>query len=262
MTNDDNADERAPLINSETAADSVPDGSGRTIVTVPSSQDPPPYTPTDQISGVPVISCRVCQAMINVEGKLHQHVVKCGVCNEATPIRNAPPGKKYVRCPCNCLLICKSSSMRIACPRMNCKRIINLAPLPGTGESNGQSSLSTATTTASSECRITCGHCVQTFIFDPQTQALARCPHCRKISSVGPSLARKRAAIFMLLGLICLFTGIGLTIGLFEQAKTENAYYFLWAVAYVLAFGNLVRGIHYARMRISTINTPPNCNSI
>lgn len=31
-----------------------------------------------------MITCRVCQSPINVEGKMHQHVVKCGVCNEAT----------------------------------------------------------------------------------------------------------------------------------------------------------------------------------
>lgn len=31
-----------------------------------------------------MITCRVCQSLINVEGKMHQHVVKCGVCNEAT----------------------------------------------------------------------------------------------------------------------------------------------------------------------------------
>lgn len=70
------------------------------------------------------------------------------------PIRNAPPGKKYVRCPCNCLLICKSSSQRIACPRPNCKRIINLAPSPVTPP----------VPTMPGMCRVTCGHCSDTFL--------------------------------------------------------------------------------------------------
>lgn len=70
------------------------------------------------------------------------------------PIRNAPPGKKYVRCPCNCLLICKSSSQRIACPRPNCKRIINLAPSPVTPPVSSLPGM----------CRVTCGHCSDTFL--------------------------------------------------------------------------------------------------
>lgn len=70
------------------------------------------------------------------------------------PIRNAPPGKKYVRCPCNCLLICKSSSQRVACPRPNCKRIINLAPSPVTPP----------VPTMPGMCRVTCGHCHDTFL--------------------------------------------------------------------------------------------------
>lgn len=50
---------------------------------------PPPYTAiaSPDAGGVPVINCRVCQSLINLDGKLHQHVVKCTVCNEATVSR-------------------------------------------------------------------------------------------------------------------------------------------------------------------------------
>lgn len=144
---------------------------------------PPPYQSATQ-GGMPMVTCRVCQAMIDISGKRDQHVVKCCQCNEATvyvgdlfsfvftlfvygvrveimlpfsstqPIRNAPPGKKYVRCPCNCLLICKSSSQRIACPRPNCKRIINLAPSPITPPVLSMPGM----------CRVGCAHCHDTFL--------------------------------------------------------------------------------------------------
>ncbi|CAB1317089.1 unnamed protein product, partial [Coregonus sp. 'balchen'] len=97
----------------------------------------------------PGISCRVCQSLISVEGKIHQHVVKCGICNEATPIKNAPAGKKYVRCPCNCLLICK--------------RIINLGPVhPGPASPDPQPS----------GARVSCGHCSNTFLRYPRRRSL------------------------------------------------------------------------------------------
>lgn len=52
---------------------------------------PPPYSPlgSPESGSAPVISCRVCQSLISVEGKIHQHVVKCGVCNEATVSQQA-----------------------------------------------------------------------------------------------------------------------------------------------------------------------------
>lgn len=64
----------------------VPSVPNQTVVTVPpigADELPPPYTPSLQ-GGIPMINCKVCQSMINIEGKTHQHVVKCTVCNEAT----------------------------------------------------------------------------------------------------------------------------------------------------------------------------------
>lgn len=145
------------------------------------------------------------------------------------PIRNAPPGKKYVRCPCNCLLICKSSSQRIACPRPNCKRIINLAPSPITPPVLSMPGM----------CRVGCAHCHDTFLvshqkdinfhlipseillfsigmiflqFNTLNNALARCPHCRKISSVGPDFARGRGIVFIIVGIIALIIAIAVTV--------------------------------------------------
>ena len=46
---------------------------------------PPPYTPTGS-GGVPMISCKICSSMISIDGKTHQHVVKCSTCNEASVI--------------------------------------------------------------------------------------------------------------------------------------------------------------------------------
>ncbi len=43
---------------------------------------------------IPVIECKVCHASIDCTGKLHQHVMRCNTCNEATPLKQAPPGKK------------------------------------------------------------------------------------------------------------------------------------------------------------------------
>ncbi|XP_015454113.2 type 2 phosphatidylinositol 4,5-bisphosphate 4-phosphatase, partial [Pteropus alecto] len=142
---------------------------------------PPPYTAiaSPDASGVPAVNCRVCQSLIGLDGKLHQHVVKCTVCNEATPIKNPPAGKKYVRCPCNCLLICKDTSRRIGCPRPNCRRIINLGPvMPVSEEQPAQPALPVQP----EGTRVVCGHCGNTFLWmELRFNTLAKCPHCKKI---------------------------------------------------------------------------------
>ncbi|OWK04306.1 hypothetical protein Celaphus_00016444, partial [Cervus elaphus hippelaphus] len=65
---------------------------------------PPPYTAivSPDAGGAPVINCRVCQSLISLDGKLHQHVVKCTVCSEATssPLNLHCPSSQKVQESC------------------------------------------------------------------------------------------------------------------------------------------------------------------
>jgi len=52
------------------------------------------------------------------------------------------------------------------------------------------------------------------FQFNTLNNALARCPHCRKISSVGPDFARGRGIVFIIVGIITLIIAIGVTVSI------------------------------------------------
>ncbi|KAG8337275.1 Transmembrane protein 55A [Homalodisca vitripennis] len=57
-------------------------GQAATVSPIGPDELPPPYQAA--LQGGPMVTCRVCQAMIDVSGKKDQHVVKCNTCNEAT----------------------------------------------------------------------------------------------------------------------------------------------------------------------------------
>ncbi|CAD6199782.1 unnamed protein product [Caenorhabditis auriculariae] len=168
------------------------------------------------------VVCRVCDATIALEGRDNQHVVKCHSCEEATPIRPAPAGKKYVRCPCNCLLICKAASTRIACPRNNCRRVITLA---GQRDPGG-----TAARAPTGSCRVSCVHCNQVFLFNTLTNSLATCPHCKRSSTVG-GFARRRSLMFLATTVVLAILSVVLTV-----LKTRASYNPFWTYLGLIFF--------------------------
>ena len=85
----------------------------------------------------PMVHCKVCHAFIDVTKKMHQRFVRCSVCKEATAIRGPPAGKKYVRCICNCLLVCRANASRILCPRQDCSRTISIKDILHKQNQNG-----------------------------------------------------------------------------------------------------------------------------
>lgn len=217
------------------------------LVSLSSANEPPP-----------VISCKVCDAMIDIKTKHEQHVVKCEICKEATPIRDAPKGQKYIRCPCNGLLICKDTAQRISCPRPKCRKIIVL----------DRSSLNTNTQTnqwnpaditpVPGMCRVNCGHCQETFLFNSLTNQLARCPHCEKKSSVGREFSCARGLLFLFVAFLFLAVAITVTVVTNPQvSQGQTGWIALYTLFYLLGIFFIMRSIYFLTMKTSIIEIHP-----
>uniref|UniRef100_A0A914H297 Phosphatidylinositol-4,5-bisphosphate 4-phosphatase n=1 Tax=Globodera rostochiensis TaxID=31243 RepID=A0A914H297_GLORO len=185
--------------------------------------------------GGPSVTCRVCETEIPIEGRSSQHVVRCLQCNEVTPIRAAPPGRKYVRCPCNCLLVCKATSTRIACPRQNCRRVITLVNGPPNSGVPG-----TAIRAPVGTCRVQCAYCQDIFI---------------KSSSVGAGYTRSRSLLYCVILLVSSLFLIGVIVAIAHGNNSFFMYAFMAILLFACAF-LAQRFVFYARIKVSQVLGP------
>lgn len=94
------------------------------------------------------------------------------------------------------------------------------------------------------------------FQFNTLNNALARCPHCRKVSSVGPDYARGRGNIFLILALIFLIIAIGVTAGTYAYASRRNEIYVAYVGTFIVSVVMFARSIYYYFMKVSNIEGP------
>lgn len=85
---------------------------------------------------------------------------------------------------------------------------------------------------------------------------MARCPHCRKVSSVGSVFARSRGFLFLILGIVLFVIGIGVTIGTYKYAKDHGGIYVAYIGAFLAALFLFARTVYYCTLKVSTIDGP------
>lgn len=73
---------------------------------------------------------------------------------------------------------------------------------------------------------------------------------------MGPDYARGRGNIFLVISLVILAVGIGVTAGTYTMATTHSGIYAVYVGAFVLALIIFARSIYYYFMKISIIEGP------
>lgn len=93
------------------------------------------------------------------------------------------------------------------------------------------------------------------FLFNTLSNQLARCPFCRKLSTVGPEFARTRGTVFLVLFIITLLVGIGAAVGTKSYLSAYKGLIALYVGLFLVAAIFFFRSIYYLSMRVSIIES-------
>ncbi|XP_065184891.1 type 2 phosphatidylinositol 4,5-bisphosphate 4-phosphatase-like [Sycon ciliatum] len=222
--------ERAPLLSAE-------DGPA-----IAMQAAPPAYSDVVEDKGTAADSqhrrrvvCEVCRTSLTYSDRPGLRVVRCSRCQEATPVGPPPPGKRYVRCACHCLLTCLATSKLVACPRQNCKRTVRLTPTSGT------------VTVVATTQRVTCPRCQITVPWNTRRFGISRCYACNSLIPINSAMhtwAMRRARMYTIIGAVLLLLAITITVVTVELSVNGGVF-----VVPVGFYGSgtyfLVRGLMY-----------------
>lgn len=231
--------EQPPPYEQPTLPAPLPESNGSALP----GQQPPPYSTVNAAGGMSgqtmFVQCRVCQHVIHVSSESHTRVVKCSNCREATPIAPPPPGKKYVRCPCNCLLTCSANASRVVCPRENCKRTIGVGTID-------------VRPINMDRIRVVCGRCHKAILW-PSNASIARCPHCRGRSYLYSSWMRSRAIASLIIGIVFIIIASALTGGTYAWSSAHGGIYVVWVGLFISGAAFIARAVFYCIMTQSHV---------
>lgn len=134
---------------------------------------------------------------------------------------------------------------------VNSKRIITLSTSQMMVSSNSQ-----PLAPIPGMCRVICGHCHESFLFNTLQNNLARCPHCRKLSSVGREFARTRGIVFLIFAIIFLIVSLGIIFGTLSVVQNGSRGLIALDVIFsLICFLLFIRALHYLTMKTSLIDS-------
>lgn len=193
----------------------------------------------------PGIKCMVCSNYIDITRREKQYAIKCHQCLELTPLRKPSSDKKqYIRCVCNCLLLCQMDEKKVICPKPQCLKVLEIRA-PTREDRYPLHAIGTV--------QVICAFCGNVFLYNTYEHKLASCPHCMTRSSVQKAYIHNRAMGFIIAAICQFIISVSLTVETIHLTGRYpgiiSFYVFLFSATVLFLLG----AINYLMMKVSKI---------
>ncbi|KER19324.1 hypothetical protein T265_11868 [Opisthorchis viverrini] len=191
------------------------------------------------------------------------------------PSRPPPSGRRFFRCPCGRLILVPMYVPCVNCPRPGCRRLLLL---PATKAAEFTELTRTQSAQAATDMRggtpvesglittnwpnegirpieLRCGYCYYRF-FAPGALRLtsdAKCPQCKRLTSVGPDFARIRASRLLIYAVLAFTAAIIPSVVTYVYREEIEGHYCSILGLGLAGLIMSIKSIQYYRMPVSRI---------